>query len=62
MIFKKSIKITNNYKVYMNNHEISEVKSIKFLGVLIDNQLNWKNHLDHICTKVSKNIGIILKA
>ena len=63
IIFKnKSKKITNNHKVYMNNREISEVKSTKFLGVLINNQLNWKNHLDHICTKVSKNIGIILKA
>ena len=58
----KSKKITNNHKVYMNNREISEVKFTKFLGVLINNQLNWKNHLDHICTKVSKNIGIILKA
>ena len=46
----------------MNHQEISEVNSTKFLGVMIDNQLNWKNHLDHICTKVSKNIGIILKA
>ena len=36
----KSRKITNNYKVYMNNHEISEGKSRKFLGLLIKNQLN----------------------
>ena len=46
----------------MNNQEISEVKSTKFLGVIINNQLNWKNHLDYICTKIAKNIGIILKA
>ena len=46
----------------MNHQEISEVNSTKFLGVLINNQLNWKNHLDRIWTKVSKNIGIILKA
>ena len=57
----KSKKFTNNYKVCMNNHEISEVNS-KFLGVMINNQFNWKNHLDHICTKIAKTIGIILKA
>ena len=38
------------------------MNSTKFLGVIINNRLNWKNHLDHICTKVSKNIDIILKA
>ena len=32
--------ITNNCKVYMNHQEISEVNSTKFLGVVIDNQLN----------------------
>ena len=46
----------------MNNQEISEVNSTKFLEVILTNQLNWKNHLDHICTKIAKNIGIILKA
>ena len=54
--------MNNNYKVYMSNQEISEVNSTKFLGVIINNPLNWKNHLDYICTKIAKNIGIILKA
>ena len=63
ILFKNKGKtIKNNCKVYMNHQEISEVNSTKFLGVIINNQLNWKNHLDHICTKVSKNIGIIPKA
>ena len=59
---KGSNLITNNCKVYMNHQEISEVNSTKFLGVVIDNQLDWKNNPDHICAKVSKNIGFILKA
>ena len=63
ILFTNKGKIITNYcKVYMNHQEISEVNSTKFLGIIINNQLNWKNHLDHICTKVSKNIGIILKA
>ena len=43
----------------MNHQEISEVNTTTFFGVIINNQLNRKNHLDHICTKVSKNIGIL---
>ena len=63
ILFKTKGKIiTNNCKVYMNHQEISVVNSTKVLGVIINNQLNWKNHLVHICTKLSKNIGIILKA
>ena len=46
----------------MNRKEISEVESIKFHGINIDNRLNWKHHIDSICNKVSKNIGIILTA
>ena len=63
LLFKNKGKIIiNNCEVYMNHQEISELNSTKFLGVIMNNQLNWKNHPDHICTKVSKNIDIILKA
>ena len=34
----------------------------KFLGVIIDNKLNWKPHIRYVGTKVAKGIGIILKA
>ena len=46
----------------MNRQKISEVETTKFLGVIIDNRLNWKHHIDSICNKVSNNIGIILNA
>ena len=32
----------------MNQQEKSEVNSTKFLRGIMNNQLNWKNHLDHI--------------
>ena len=34
---------------------------IKYLGILIDATLLWKYHIDYICQKVSKTIGIIAK-
>ena len=36
-----------------NNTIISEVPSTKFLGVQIDNHLNWKCHIDQILPKLS---------
>ena len=34
---------------------------IKYLGVLIDQNLSWKYHIDSIVTKISKNVGLIKK-
>ena len=30
-------------------------------GVLIDQNLSWKYHIDSIVTKISKNVGLIAK-
>ena len=33
----------------------------KFLGVIIDNRLNWKSHIKHIHTKLSRSIAVLSK-
>ena len=40
----------------------STMKSSKFLGVYIDNSLNWKKHISYIAGKISHGIGILLKS
>ena len=60
---------TTNYRPKINifdnetNKNVNlEIKnSIKYLGVLIDEKLYWKNHIDSVITKISKTIGIITK-
>ena len=44
------------------NSEIARTESIKFLGVLSDENLSWKTHIKYIENKISKNIGILFKA
>ena len=39
-----------------------ETKSIRYLGVIIDSQLNWIDHITYVKNKVAKGIGIIRKA
>ena len=41
---------------------INEEGSTKFLGVLLDNKLNWKKHIDYVSRKLSRGIGMISKA
>ena len=40
---------------------LERVKCTKFLGVLIDECLTWKNHIDCICKTISRNIGVMNK-
>ena len=56
----KKIHYKENIKILGSN--ISEVTSTKFLGVIMDSNLTWKLHIDYVCSKISKNIGIIKKA
>ena len=34
----------------------------KFLGVYMDNKLSWKKHIEYTAGKVSRGIGIVLRA
>ena len=48
--------------IVIDGHKIEEVSQTKFLGVILDNKLNWAAHCNYICCKMSKGIGIIIKA
>ena len=60
MLFTTSPTIRSQDPVILiDNVSIKRVTNIKFLGVLIDERLNWSFHIDHICSKLRKNIGIL---
>ena len=40
---------------------ISEKDNLKYLGILIDSTLTWKNHIDNVSSKLSKAIGLLSK-
>ena len=49
-------------KLQINTNTIKREYTMKFSGVLLDENLSWKAHIDTIGRKISKNIGIIYKA
>ena len=51
-----------NVPLTLENAVIKQVKETKFLGVLIDQHLSWKPHIDFVSKKISKSVGIIAKA
>ena len=42
-----------------NNIEIKRENFVKFLGVIIHENLTWKNHIEVVENKISKNIGVL---
>ena len=56
--------IHSNVKIELRigDKEIEEVFVTKFLGVLMDNKLNWKEHICMIKSKLAKSNAIIYRA
>ena len=48
-----------NFSISINGNIIERVTSTKFLGVYIDEDLNWKHHTAEIAKKNSKSLGIL---
>ena len=46
----------------INNVDVKRDDNMKFLGVILDESLTWKKHIQTIETKISKNLGILYKA
>ena len=34
---------------------------VRYLGIIIDNKLSWKHHIDHVAIKMSRTVGLICK-
>lgn len=60
MIFSNK-NISGDYTVNIDGKAIERVFVTKFLGVYIDAKLTWKNHIDSIKSKISKNVSILYK-
>ena len=45
----------------LNHISLKRVRFTKFLGVIIDDQLKWSNHILYIKNKIAKGFGIILR-
>lgn len=61
MVFHQRNKPIIYPKITLEDTEIECVESFNFLGITIDKQLTWKDHLNKIATKISRINGILNK-
>jgi len=50
-----------SFKVILNNHSISPEDKLKCLGVLLDNKLSWKPHVQKVKTQLPRACGVLTK-
>ena len=61
VIFSYEIQKTCHPSIYFNNKSVKQVPSQKHLGMILDNKLNFQEHLKNILSKVNKTIGLLRK-
>ena len=50
---------TNLIALRVGDKLIRRTKKVKYIGVILDEQLTWRDHIDYISTKIKRNIGAI---
>ena len=61
MIFTRK-KLSHPLDLRIDNQNAHVTKTSKFLGVYIDDKLNWKTHISYVAGKVARGIGVLGKA
>ena len=58
-----NIKTPEDIKIWNNNelHVVNRIYTNKFLKVFVDEKLGWRDHINHVRIKLSKNIAILNK-
>ena len=62
VIFRSHQKMPDhNVTLLMNNKALQQKDHVKYLGVLLDQHLDWKYQIKNVALKVSRGLGIIAK-
>ena len=48
-------------KLYINHKLIKQVQSLKYLGVYLDSNLNWKSQIQYLSKKIKRSIRVLSK-
>ena len=61
MIFHRKQKQVDEINVQINGTQIERVESFNFLGIMLDENLTWKSHIEMVAKKISKVTGILYR-
>ena len=52
---------TESFVINVNRNLIERTLTYKYLGVIVDVKLTWKEHCKQLCSTISKYIGVMYK-
>ena len=61
VIFSRKVKKTVHPPLLFNNASVTRTSSHKHLGIILDNQLKFDDHIKMVFRKISKTIGLLRK-
>ena len=61
VIISRKVKKTGHPPLLFNNASVTWISSQKYLGVILDNQLKFDDHIKMVFRKISKTIGLLCK-
>ena len=60
LLFNSTTK--SNLKIVLNGVTLQRSKTVKFLGIWIDDELSWKEHITKLCLKLNTKLGLLLRS
>ena len=61
VLFSRRKKIQVHPTISLNNVQVERLSYQKHLGILLDEKLNFKQHIDSVISRVNKGIPVIKK-
>ena len=61
MVFRKNYLTSNSSEFLLDNVKINLVTSTKFLGVEVNSDLSWSDHINSVSNKIARAIGVIAR-
>ena len=59
MFFGTKQKLFGDINIQLHGKQVERVQKFSYLGVMLDEQISWKEHTEKICKKVSKRLGLL---
>ena len=61
MVFHLHKEVVTYPDLQLNGNKIERVTQFNFLGLILQSNLSWNKHVNHISLKMSKTIGILYR-
>ena len=52
---------STNFNASLNSNDIKRIRSVKYLGIYIDENLTWARHIQHLSLQLARYCGLIYR-